>query len=307
MVALPVTASAATIQPFADVLAWRASETSSYWAETITPAIGTAYNVDHSSIDFNTRTGFRVGFNYIPDNNFLDTTLFWTSFSSGSSATIPLANHAITSLFFSGSAFFTDAVFDTASANWQLAMNMVDLQISHHFNPLPSLKLTPKIGLKGGTINQTINVNWNALIFSLDLYSATEKATNNYTGFGPTFGLNAEWNALQNLSFVGDITAALMYGRWNNSDMYHRPPVILGLIPEQTIYTSMNHNNLGSLMMDYYLGLKWVHQGKSRIAFDLGYEMQYWSGQARWLSVKQFPPLGDLTLQGATCGITIDL
>jgi hypothetical protein len=98
-----------------------------------------------------------------------------------------------------------------------------------------------------------------------------------------------------------------MYGRWNESDTYHRPAAPLGIQPAATIYTNMDKSKLGSLMMDYYLGLQWVHEGQSRVSFNLGYEMQYWAGQLRWMSVQQFPPLGDLTLQGATCGITIDL
>lgn len=299
--AVPLTVSAGTLNPFLDVLAWRASETSSYWAETISPALSPSNSVIHSSLDFNTRPGFKLGFIYLPESAYLDTTVYWTSYSSQSSQTIPTGNHIISSLFFSGSAFLSEGVFDSAYANWQMALNMVDVMVSHAYR-LDTLTLTPKLGIKGGTINQSINIDWNAL-----LYQASENATNNFTGIGPSFGLSANWNAYQHLSLVGDVSAALMYGRWNNSDTYHRPAAALGVIPELTNFTSMNHSNLGSLMMDYYLGLRWQHEGQSRVTFDLGYEMQFWSGQARWLSVEQFPTLGDLILQGATCGITIAL
>ena len=292
-------ATAGTVHPFIDVLAWRASESSSAWAETISPVLTTSNNINHSYLNFNTRPGFKAGFIYVPEDNNLDATFYWTSFSSGSSKNIPVGDHVIASLFFSGSPFLSKDVFVGAYANWQLAMNMVDLEISHHFNPSPSLTLTPKLGMKGGTINQSMNVDWNALLFT-----ATEKVTNNYTGIGPSFGLNAKWNIVKDFNLVGDVSTAFMYGRWNDNDTFNRPA---GLFPALTNFTSMNQSKLGSLMMDYYFGLQWVHQRQSRVSLNIGYEMQYWADQLRWLAVQQFPTLGALTIQGATCGITIDL
>jgi len=301
----PLAASAGTLHPFIDVLAWRASETDSAWAEITAPVLPlptVTKTVNHEYLTFHTRPGLKVGFLYEPGDGYFDSTFYWTTYSAASSKNIPLANHAIFSLFFSGSPFLSESISFGAYAKWQLALNMLDYVASHPFHPTPTLTLTPKIGVKGGTINQSINVNWFDLI-----YNASENVTNNFTGFGPTFGIDAKWNGFKNFNLVGNITTALMYGRWNESDTYHRPAAPLGIQPAATIYTNMDKSKLGSLMMDYYLGLQWVHEGQSRVSFNLGYEMQYWAGQLRWMSVQQFPPLGDLTLQGATCGITIDL
>lgn len=300
LISMPLMAKAGTLHPFADLLEWRASESSSAWAETISPVLTTSNNINHSYLNFNTRPGFKVGFLYTPEGNYLDTTLYWTSFSSNSSKNIPFGDHIIVSLFFSGSAFLSDGAFLSAYANWKLAMNMFDGEVSHHFNPTPTLTLTPKLGVKGGTINQSINANWNAL-----LYTATETVTNNFSGIGPSFGLDAKWNIVKDFSLIGNVSTAFMYGRWNGNDTYNRPADFF--VSALTNITSMNKSKLGTLMMDYYLGLQWVHQGQSRVSLNLGYEMQYWAGQLRWLAIQQFPTLGDLTIQGATCGITIDL
>lgn len=297
-----VTSNAGTLHPFIDVLAWSASETDSAWAEIISPALTTSNNVNHEYMTFHARPGMKLGFLYEPGDHYIDSTFYWTTYSSSSSKNIPLGDQVIASLFFSGSFFLSGSVSFGAYAKWQMALNMLDWQASHPFKPTPSLTLTPKVGIKGGTINQSINVDW----FD-EIYSATEVVTNNFTGIGPSFGLNANWNIMQGFNLVGDVSTALMYGRWNETDTYNRPTAVLGLIPGETIYTTMNKSKLGSPMMDYYLGLQWVHEGRSRVTVDLGYEMQYWAGQLRWLAVQQFPPLGDLTLQGATCGITIDL
>lgn len=298
----PVIANAGTVRPFVDVLIWNAAETESAWAEIISPALTTSNNIDHAYMTFHTRPGLRLGFEFEPSDNTINSTFYWTTYSTSSSKNIPLGDHIIASLFFSGSFFLSDSVSFGAYSQWKLAMNMLDWEASHTFKPTPALTLTPKIGIKGGTINQSMNVNW----FD-EVYSATEIVTNNFTGIGPSFGLNANWNMTKGLNLVGDVSTALMYGRWNETDTYHRPAAIFGVITGETIYTTMNQSKLGTLMMDYYVGLQWVHEGRSKVSVDLGYEMQYWAGQLRWMAVQQFPPLGDLTLQGATCGITIDL
>ncbi len=297
----PIMAKGVSVQPFVDALGWRASESNTSWATTLTFPDNTIH-VIQSNANFSTRAGVKAGVLFSPDDNSLDTKFYWTYFPTSSTKTIPVGIQAVTSLFFSGSYFISNDLFFGANSSWQLVMNMFDLEVSHHFKPTPVLTFTPAIGIKGGTINQDINADWNAII-----YTSTEKVKNNFTGFGPSFGLDAKWNVYKNFSLIGDISTAIMYGTWNVSDIYQRPSAFFGLITPTTIAASMNQSKLGTMMMDYYLGLEWVHQGQSRIALHLGYEMQYWPNQLRLIAIQQLPTLGDLTIQGATCGITIDL
>lgn len=297
----PLTASAAAVKPFLDLLAWRASESNTSWATTLTFP-DNATHVIQSDMTFNTRLGVKTGISYEPENNFWDTKFYWTHLPTSGSKTIPTSSNIVTSLFFSGSYFISNDIFFGGTGNWQLVMNMFDLEASHHFKPTTTLTFTPKVGVKFGSINQKVKVDWDAII-----YTATEKVTNDYTGIGPSFGLGAEWNVYQGFSIVGNIAAALMYGRWNTHDSYKRPSALFGLITPTTINTSTNQSKLGTLMMDYFLGLEWVYQGRSRVTLQLGYEMQYWANQLRITPVQQLPILGDLTIQGATCGISIDL
>lgn len=299
---LPIAAKAASLKPFLDLLAWHAYESNSSWATTLTFPNNTTH-VIQSNGNFNTRPGLRVGFLYAPEqDHFWDTKFYWTYFSASTTKHIPVGDQIVTSLFFSGSFFISTDLFFGGSANWQLVMNMFDLEASHDFKPIPTLTFTPKVGVKGGSINQDIDAEWDAII-----YTSTEKVTNHFTGIGPSFGLDTKWNVYQDLNLVGTISAAFMYGRWNVNDTYKRPAAFFGLITPTTISTSMNKSKLGTLMMDYYLGLEWTHQGRSRVTVQLGYEMQYWANQLRLVAIQQLPTLGDLTIQGASCGITIDL
>lgn len=297
----PIIARAQCLQPFVDLLAWRANETNTAWATTFTFPNNTT-QVTQSTINFNTRAGLRAGLSYSADNNFFDTKFYWTYFPSSITKSLRVGDKLITSLFFSGSFFISENLFFGASANWELVMNMFDLEVSHHFKPTPSLTFTPRVGVKGGSINQTIKATWDAI-----LYTSTERVTNNFTGIGPSFGVNAKWNVYQCLSVIADVSTAFLYGRWNGNDIYKRPSAFFGLITPTTISTRMHDSKLGTLMMDYFLGLEWIHQGRSRVTVQLGYEMQYWANQLRLITVQQLPTLGDLTIQGATCEISIDL
>lgn len=295
----PAFAQMGTFQPSLDLLFWDARQTNSSWATTLTFS-DNATHIIQSNPDFNARTGFKAGLAYLPCDHEWDAKLYWTYYSTYAKSAIPPNLQIVTSLFFSGSFFISENIFFGADAKWNLRMNMLDMEISHTFKPISTLSFTPRIGLKGGSINQSLNINWNAII-----YNATENLTNNYTGIGPSFGLNAKWLWFSNLSLVSDIGTALMYGRWNDTDVYQRPLTLF--TTATTISTAVSHSRLGTLMMDYYLGLEWHHEGQSIIDARLGYEIQYWPGQLRLLAVQQLPTLGDLTFQGVTCGISISL
>ena len=98
-----------------------------------------------------------------------------------------------------------------------------------------------------------------------------------------------------------------MWGNWKVSDMYNRPGALLGIITPTTITTDLNDAKLGTLMFNYFLGLEWFYRGRSDLSLQLGYEMQFWPNQVRLTMFQQLPTHGDLTLQGATCRIHINL
>lgn len=296
----PVTSQAATtITPFVDALVWTASEqNASNWALVISPA-GTTRSVTPATMTFNYKPGIKAGIQLAPDN-FWDTTLSWTYFSTSTTNTYPLGPSTIFSTMFSGNPFSTLGIYYSAYIDWQLVMNMGDLQVSHAFKPTPTLTFTPQIGIKGGTINQTLHSTWDAVI-----YVSHEYVSHNFTGIGPSFGLASKWNFYDDFSLEGDISTALMYGKWNVTDIFRRPVVLF--VPAFTYATSMTNARLGTYMMDYYLGLEYSHKGKSQVTFKLGYEMQYWANQLRLTAFQQLPTHGDLTIQGATCGIYLDL
>jgi hypothetical protein len=197
--------------------------------------------------------------------------------------------------FFSG--YLSGEYFTSANADWQIVMNTFDLETSHKFI-IGRAVISPTMGIRGATIDQKINIQYNA-----SLSTAQETLKNNFYGAGPSFGVNGALSLPYNVSFIGDISTALLWGNWNIKDTYSGPSAFLGA--PTTITTSLNNSELGTLMFNYFLGLEWSHQltASSSVAVRLGYEMQYWANQLRLVLFEQLPTHGDLTVQGLTCGI----
>lgn len=285
----------AEISSFAELLVWHASEQpSSSWANVIS---STEFAVENN--DFGWDPGTRLGISYEPES-FFQTTLYWTYFSTESSDKIPFGSYIVAPGFFSG--FLSGNFFFGASTDWNLAMNTLDLEVSHGFNIADHISLTPFIGIKGAVINQTIDTIWKA-----DIYNASEKVTIDFLGFGPSFGIGGQWDITKEFRFITDFSTAFLWGSWNTSDVYIRPYVPLSLTPEATeITTELDDSALGTLMLTYFVGLQWQPKALSQVTFQLGYEMQFWANQLRMTTFQQLPTHGDLTLQGGICGLTID-
>ncbi len=292
------------VTPFADVLVWHASEeTSSVWSSTITTSGSThAFSADNAQFDWN--AGFRVGFAHQPDEQAWDARLCWTNFGSSASAASPVGNQAIVPEFFSGFVSGDAGVFDSAALNWDLTFNTIDFEVGRTIAIGEFVSVRPAMGLKAAIIDQKILANWSRA--SLGMF-ATERVDHDFRGLGPSFGINGRWIVPRfgNLSVVGSFSGALLWGTWNVDDSYARTDTQFPLLTYGAFTTSMKDSSLGTLNLNYFLGLEWIRYGEVTIAARLGYELQWWANQQRLPTFQQLPMHGDLTLQGLTCGICV--
>lgn len=297
---------------FEDLVYWHASqESTSPWAYVQTTQIPTpppprpSNTYTEPNVYFGWSPGLKVGIQY-QQPDFFDAKLYWTYFSTKTKEAITAsANEIILPEFFNG--FTSLNVFNAAQLDWRLILNMVDAEIGHKFKPLDTLSVRPFIGIKTGTINQSIHSSWQEQIFNTPIYSATENLKNNFFGIGPNFGIESVWHLYKNINIRSDFATALLWGHWNIEDIYHRPKAVFGFIPERTIASSTNNSMLGSFMARGFMGLEWTFKAKALVTINAGYEMQFWSNQLRLPVFQAVPIHGDLTLQGATCGILIKL
>lgn len=299
MFIMPLYARATGSAVFADLLVWHASqETSSSWASIISDS-GRELDFDATNVNFHWNSGFRGGFQKELGCDFWDTKFYWTYFPSKTSKNFSIANQIVFPEFFSG--FLSNNFFFGGNINWRLTLNTIDFELGRKLNLGESITIRPAIGIKGGSIHQKINCNWDAAI-----YTATETLKNNFSGLGPSFGVDCTWNICNNFNIFGDFATAFMWGNWKVNDKYSRPAALSGLITPTTITTSLNNSKFGTLMFKYRTGLEWIYEGKYRFTFQLAYEMQFWPNQLRLPTFQQLPVHGDLTLQGGTCQILID-
>lgn len=292
---------AANITPSIDVLVWYASqETASFWSSVVTEPVLNEMVYTPPNNQFHWEPGFRIGFLYAPGDHYWDSSIEWTYFASKKENNLRLAEQIIAPEFFSG--FLSKDLFFGADLHWKLTINMIDVKASHLFNVGKAFTLRPAIGIKAGTIRQNINTTWDAVI-----YVSTENLKHHFTGIGPSFGLESQWHVYPTLSLIGNFSTAFMWGNWNIEDIYNRPRDFLGLITPTTISTEISHSKLGTMMLSYFLGIQWQIAAKYPITFKAGYETQLWANQLRLTTFQILPLHGDLTLQGGTCRIQIDL
>ncbi|WP_367607632.1 Lpg1974 family pore-forming outer membrane protein [Legionella sp. W05-934-2] len=291
---------------FEDLLYWHTSQqSSSPWAyqQTNNRPPGAVYTEPNAY--FRWSPGGRIGILYTPQS-FFDTKLYWTYFSTKAleSITAPPGQFFVPE-FFNG--FTTANLYNSAQLDWRLIMNMFDAEVGHAFQPIDTLTVRPFIGVKGGTINQSIHSDWQATLLNIQLYSAKENLKNNFWGIGPSVGIDTIFSLFKNVTLQSDFSTALLWGHWDVQDVYKGPGPLLSFIPQTTIRTNTKNAMLGSFMARYFLGLAYTYQAKATVIIKAGYEMQFWSNQLRLPMFQALPVHGDLTLQGGTCGILIKL
>ncbi len=92
--------------------------------------------------------------------------------------------------------------FSSASAQWRVNMNVVDLELGRNFYVSPRLMLRPFYGLKGAWNKQHMNVAFN------NTTTAVTTSMSNHVkswGVGVRAGLDTSWHFCRNVSIFGDM------------------------------------------------------------------------------------------------------
>ncbi len=303
---------------FADALYWYASEqASAVWADIIKIGDNTS-SFGAQDIGFDWDFGFRAGVGSNFEYDQWDTQLYWTWFRTKTHQSqhvspefIPIGPITLVTQEIHPEFFAADLSGDASEAariKWSLLFNMFDWELGRRYWVSKGLSLRPFIGIKGGWIHQSIDVKYKHLIISSapTNSSAQEHVKNNFWGVGPVGGVNTAWK-IRNFgthypSFVGDFSAATLWGTWDCDDVYD---VSTG----RRVKVNTRNAALGALMLRGFLGLGWdvdIHHGKAHFAAKLGYETQLWINQLRVATSQLVRLHGDLTLQGVTFNCRFD-
>jgi len=302
-----------------DFLAWFPSEeASAVWADVIKIGDNTS-SFGVPDLTFDWEFGFRIGAGYSLEYDQWDTQLYWTWIRAEAHQTqsvspefipIPGGPDLITEFihpeFFA--ADLSDILAQTAKIRWALQFNMFDWELGRSYWVSKDLSFRPFLGLKGGWIDQPIELKYENLISptAVTTHSGIEKAKNNFWGIGPVGGINTKWKLRDFCShypsLFGDFSVATLWGTWTYKDVFEDTTGV-------NVSVNMNRSTLGALMLRGFLGIGWdvdFNKSKSHFTTRLGYEMQLWINQLRLPTSQLIQLHGDLTLQGMTFNCRFD-
>ena len=189
LIACCSTAIAQGVTPFCDVLYWHASEeTSAVWSNVTTLSSFSA-----ETLQFDWNPGFRVGFGFQPDEESWDVKLYWTYFRTTQNATVGGLSTVFTE-FFSGFLGGDVNYFNSASIDWRLTYNTIDLEAGRKFAVGESVWIRPSLGIKTAIIQQKIQLDTSDALYGT---STEEDVTHDFWGIGPSFGISGAWNAAE--------------------------------------------------------------------------------------------------------------
>lgn len=284
---------------FIDLLYWQVRESGAdNWGQLATESGSkTIYKVLDAPFDWN--TGVRIGIGREFNQDSYDVTLAYTHYQT--TASNQASGTVISS--FDGNYFANntngaalDLPYTSANIRYQFFFNTVDLNLGCHYKVDKILRFHPYIGLKAASIKQNIYSNWMNPIPATDFTTATEDLKNNFTGLGPTIGVDSNWvmyaGTSQTVDLVGNLVGGLLAGHTTLSDVYaNNKPV--------TITVHNDSVNGVSPMLGGLLAVQWGSKyATSDISIRLGYEAQIWFNQVQFYSLNMGKIIRPVSLQG---------
>ena len=275
---------------FADVLLWTVREgAAENWAQNITGAnqVGNATLI---GAPFDWTAGFRVGTGVHRGGGF-DTTLYYTNFHTSARNQ---ASGEIYSAFLGN--FYVDNTdggdfgphYQHGSILWDFNFHSIDFELGRSRKIGTNLELRPFLGLKAAILKQSIKTRWLDPIDTSGLHShtytftsATENLNLDFWGIGPSLGVTMEMplrdRESSSLKLFGTPSAALLFGRWNNTEVYKNDEVQIAV--DTSPITG------AATVLRGVIGLEWERrfsQITSTVRF--GYEAQVWLNQMQFYS-----------------------
>lgn len=294
---------------FSEALVWKLREGSDdNWAQEISPAGTTERTAKIFGVPFKWSPGFRLGIGYNNCYNDWDSIFSYTWFQTKGSSQAAATSGGIFSPFLgnfyinnTNGAGIRGPDYRSASIQWKVLFNVCDLEVGRTLQIDEFFKLRPFIGIKGGSINQNINSNWENPTVATTFTSATENLKNNFLGIGPSLGLNTTWSLCSTPKFgfnlFGNFSGALLWGHWRFKDVYtNNTPA--------SVSVNVRPVNGAATMARGLLGIEWVGcVAGANMAVRLGYEAQVWFNQVQYYSLNMGRLNNLMSLQGGVLGV----
>lgn len=289
-------------------------------------------------MDYKYKPGFQLAFGYKFAQDMWDSTLKYTRFHSTVSKSVFLDDYKSGSTQGGGfdAAWGDDnlggdegqaIVFQGASEQWGLKMDLVDLDLGRWYYVGKKLTFRPSFGLRAAWIRQNVFVEYTNGSDALAITGQNEAITskNHSWAIGPLCSLESNWNVGLGFRLFGDIEADVLYTKITEisqqqvntkvgtsltpTAVYNPLGILNFTLKEQGLSTIRSH-------LDFQLGLGWgtyLDCHKWHLDFAAGYEFQVFFDQSNFWNftditnpITPIMPQGNLYIHGLTLKAALD-
>lgn len=306
----------------ADALFWTASESGLSYATT-TSSYDRVGKGEIKDPDFRWDYGFRVGAGFHIPHGGWDTCMNYTWFQdTATGETKKNPEDLLLATLISANNIADSATYMfSARANWNLSLNILDLELGKTLIPAKWVSFRPFIGTKTAWIHQKYKVKYSGVMGPFPAQNYYVHMKNNYWGVGPRIGLNTQFWMGYGLSVFGNLAASLVYGEFN---LKHEETA-----DDLTVTDLSPHYYAGRAITDLQLGLRWdsnvckskkasvckcsTAKSEKNFSITAGWEQHLFFSQGEFMSFTDCTNVGrftqehnDLSVQGATLSMRMD-
>ncbi|MCB1107816.1 MAG: MOMP family protein [Chlamydiia bacterium] len=264
--------------------------------------------------DFGGEPGFRVGLglNLAHDGWDLLLKYTWLYASADDRISGGLTDDTIRPFWTHSLVGFLNGGVTRATSEWDLRMNVLDLEWGRNYYISRFLTLRPFFGFKGFWSKEDFNVRYRGLVLSQagdNVVGSTLVHLNQDTwGFGIRFGTNTAWYFARNWSAYADLA---LTAAWSRYDLDRRDRGVNHSTNGETLLMSIGYDRYTMTpIMELGVGLRWemwFNDDSYHALIQAGWEEQIWWDFNRFFHI--FQPnamLGNLQFQGLTLKFRFD-
>ncbi len=291
--------SAQALEFFGDFLYWQATEPVD-WVLDTNRLPGDQF-VAYETIEFDFTPGFRVG---VDRGGEWGTKLYYTRVHT---STAESASGNLTPAFMGGKLALSDKpkseppYFDRGHVEAVVDYNVLDWDLGKLFNPVPSLRVRPIVGMRAAWINQTFDSGFQDLSLSK---SVTEHMENDFWGIGPKIGVENAWNVWRGeeceIHGVANFYTAYLLGHWTVRDVTDLTSTHGSQTATSRRVVPIGDREFGALTFQAMVGIQLKY---GRWSATAGYEINDWLNQCQIFDDATGPHNNDLILQGLTVNV----
>lgn len=187
---------------------------------------------------------------------------------------------------------------DSAKANWELQLNVLDLELGRNFYISPRLTLRPHFGFKFGWLSQDYDIKYDNMTATQGInYSI--KHDQDFFGVGIRTGLDTVWYFARHVGLYADFAFAAL---WSDFDVSRKDEYASAIESEYKIVNNKNpHTDALTEVLELGIGLRYdttFFVGDYAFYIQAGWEEQIWFNQNQLYSLSRDASASNLTFQG---------